>query len=111
MKNISLEPYVMTSSTSNVYPVATTTKVFRPEEFILRRVKEFFLFASSFLSGAFSSYQEAIVDDSSTVKIRQCEEHIVALESLVYEKEITIHDLQRKLDKTTRVCLFVFVDL
>lgn len=56
------------------------------------------------------------------MKTRQLEERLSTLESLVYEKDLLIHDLQRKLDQTIRVsddenrfemrrCLFLFFSL
>lgn len=37
------------------------------------------------------------------MKRRQYEERIRTLESLVYDKDALIHDLQRKLERVTRV--------
>ncbi|CAF1183158.1 unnamed protein product [Adineta steineri] len=67
------------STSSTIYP-STTTKMFRPQEFILCRVEK---------------------QTSDDEKYRQVEEHIHALESLVHDKDSIIYDLQRKLDKMT----------
>jgi len=93
------------SSASNVFS-NTSTKIFRPEEFILRRVK---LFRKFFLRRIFI-FQQASDDELSSLKRRQYDERIRTLESLVFEKDSIIHDLQRKLDKATRVC-YLFVIL
>ncbi|UJR31638.1 hypothetical protein I4U23_019120 [Adineta vaga] len=68
------DPYTITST-----PSAT---IFQPTEFIVRR--------------------QPSADDSSMLKCRQLEERIRTLESLMYDKDSIIHDLQRKLDNTTR---------
>lgn len=75
--------YVLSpASTSNIYANSVPNNRFRTEEFILRR--------------------QPSDDDSSTIKTRQLEERLMTLESLVYEKDMLIHDLQRKLDQTIR---------
>ena len=56
-----------------------------------------------------SSYQFLIFaqqtpdENSSAFKSRQLEERIHALESLLYDKDDIIYDLQHKLDSTKRV--------
>ncbi|CAF1429328.1 unnamed protein product [Rotaria sp. Silwood1] len=85
-ENLSIsEPdsHISTSSSNN--NLGLSTKIFRPEEFIVRRVE-----------------QQTSDVDSVTLKFRQFEERILALESLVYEKDTIIHDLQRKIEKMTR---------
>ncbi|CAF2791325.1 unnamed protein product [Rotaria sp. Silwood2] len=80
------DPFVMTSSPSPSSPSNifsnTSTVMFRPEEFILRR--------------------QPSDEDPSIIKRRQLEERICTLESLVRDKDSIILDLQRQLDKTTR---------
>ncbi len=70
------------SSASNVFP-NTSTKIFRPEEFILRRVK---LLRKFFLRRIFI-FQQASDDELSSLKRRQYDERIRTLESLVFEKD------------------------
>ncbi|CAF0967262.1 unnamed protein product [Adineta ricciae] len=80
------DPYMITSSpTSNIYSnTATTTKIFRPQEFIIRRV------------------EKPTGDDASVIKCRQLEERIRSLESLLLDKDSIIYDLQRKLENANR---------
>lgn len=51
----------------------------------------------------FVSLQQTSDDEPSSIKRRSIEERIRALETLNFEKDSIIHDLQRKLDQKTRV--------
>ncbi|CAF3966151.1 unnamed protein product [Rotaria magnacalcarata] len=80
------DPFMTASSSSspapsNSYP-SPPTKIFRTEEFILRR--------------------QSSDDDPGSIKRRQIEERICKLESVNRDKDSIIHDLQRQLDKATR---------
>ncbi|CAF1189936.1 unnamed protein product [Rotaria sordida] len=79
------DSYIRTSSPSLKNNSDLVTKNFRPEKFIVHRVE-----------------QQTSDDDSVKLKSRQFEERILTLESRLYDKDIIIHDLQRKLDKMTR---------
>ena len=54
-------------------------------------------------SGRSSLLQQPSDDESSPLKRRTLEDRVRTLESLIYEKDSTIYDLQRKLDQMTRV--------
>ncbi|CAF1031665.1 unnamed protein product [Rotaria sordida] len=81
------DPFVMTSSPSpspspsNTFS-NTSSIIFRPEEFILRR--------------------QPSDEDPPTVKRRQLDERVCILESLVRDKDSIILDLQRQLERVTR---------
>ncbi|CAF3455220.1 unnamed protein product [Rotaria socialis] len=77
------DSYMISSSSSTTNNSALSTKVFLPEEFILRRV-------------------DKPTSDDDSLKSQQLEERILKLESLVYEQDAIIRDLQRKVDRSTR---------
>lgn len=91
----SADPYAITSTPS--------TTIFQPTEFIVRRVEQSLFLCYIIILTSFVIIQQPSIDDSSAMKCRQLEERIRALENLVHEKDSIIHDLQRKLDNTTRV--------
>ncbi|CAF4662603.1 unnamed protein product [Rotaria socialis] len=81
------DPFMIASSSSPSSPPSNShpsppTKIFRTEEFILRR--------------------QSSEDDPGSIKRRQIEERVCKLESVIRDKDSIIHDLQRQLDKATR---------